>query len=364
MPRRRAGDEHAPRDYIAPGTGAWPHGTIDGPPWAHIARDLAIQVESAIQGQPLKPFARRAGVDVNVLTRLLKGEAWGDSLAMMKIACAADATLLSGQALQDRLVQEAARRLAEWSGVQHYNDPIETGDAWTRSGGPRTIQPTFFDVRSGWLLEGVALTTADHKHEIDAALTRFRIVEFASDLKPKVGLLLASRPSQELLRHLSATEVTAVWQSDGEFVDNQTGAVLLELRAPVNMARDGLEAWDRLRERDGVYTPSDLAKIAGAKAGNRSSYANDLIRHGQAFAVKRARTLYLPAYQFDSSGTVYPAVAPVLKAFRDAGWSDFSIAIWFATPTTWLSGDRPADLLTDEQATPRLMKAARRTTQA
>ena len=128
-----------------------------------------------------------------------------------------------------------------------------------------------------------------------------------------------------------------------------------------DVQRDGLEAWERLRAEYGVLAADDLADRAGVSTHERSTYADDLIATGRAFHVVRGAIGLMPAYQFDATGTVYPSVTPVLAALRQAGWSDFSIAIWLASPTTWLSGERPADLLADDGAKERLVNAVRKT---
>lgn len=130
------------------------------------------------------------------------------------------------------------------------------------------------------------------------------------------------------------------------------------LNAAMNENDDGILAWNRLLEEYGALTAAELAERKGTSG---TSYARDLIHSGRALAVIRGRTPYMPGYQFDATGTLYPAVASVLTVFRDAGWSDFSTAIWLAAPSTWLSGERPAEMLAAEDAATRLMQAAWRT---
>lgn len=59
-------------------------------------------------------------------------------------------------------------------------------------------------------------------------------------------------------------------------------------------------------------------------------------------------TLVCPAFQFDHSRVLWPGFRDVLALFRDAGWDDFSIMVWFVTRQGVSDGDTPALLIRDE----------------
>lgn len=76
----------------------------------------------------------------------------------------------------------------------------------------------------------------------------------------------------------------------------------------------------------------------------------------QALGIHWNDQVWVPAFQFDSSGAVTSAVAAVLRELvpsHDA----WELATWFITPTTWLQDSRPADLI--ETAPARVLEAAR-----
>lgn len=50
-------------------------------------------------------------------------------------------------------------------------------------------------------------------------------------------------------------------------------------------------------------------------------------------------------FQFRQDGTVHPGASIAIKALRDAGWEDLSIAIWFSTPQGSANGRVPAAVL-------------------
>lgn len=76
----------------------------------------------------------------------------------------------------------------------------------------------------------------------------------------------------------------------------------------------------------------------------------------QALGIHWNDEVWVPAFQFDSSGAVTSAVAAVLSELvpsHDA----WELAAWFVTPTTWLRDRCPADLI--ETAPAGVLEAAR-----
>jgi hypothetical protein len=65
-------------------------------------------------------------------------------------------------------------------------------------------------------------------------------------------------------------------------------------------------------------------------------------------------TLYV-ADQFLSDGTLHPTFAEFMKAFREAKFSDWDIAIWWVNSSGWLGGPSPCDVYNED---PELLKTA------
>lgn len=100
-----------------------------------------------------------------------------------------------------------------------------------------------------------------------------------------------------------------------------------------------------LVSRYGTLTAHE-AHAAAERAGHPNADAAGLITitvHG--------RQVY-PGFQFTGQ-TIRPDWATLTRPFRDTGWTDDQIALWFAAPTGWLNGARPADLLDSQPATVR-----------
>ena len=70
--------------------------------------------------------------------------------------------------------------------------------------------------------------------------------------------------------------------------------------------------------------------------------------------------LTCPGFQFTLSGELWPGFRDVLQVFRDAGWDEFSICMWFVSRQGTADGGLPALLIRDEPR--RVYQAARSTT--
>jgi hypothetical protein len=85
-----------------------------------------------------------------------------------------------------------------------------------------------------------------------------------------------------------------------------------------------------------------------SRAANRHALAARWRKEGRIFGVPyRSQTLY-PAFQFDESGALRPAIALVLAALPRARMSDWETALWWTAANGRLDGRRPVDLLDTE----------------
>lgn len=87
----------------------------------------------------------------------------------------------------------------------------------------------------------------------------------------------------------------------------------------------------------------DVQTLLGV--GTRQA-VHDLVRRGRLLGLptRDGRTLY-PRFQLRSDGRPYPSLAPVLRAFSEAGADAWTVASWFATAQPELDGLTPADWL-------------------
>lgn len=90
MPRR-SGISGPPRSYVV--SGGWPAGTIDGPPEAHYAVEVARRLAKAIGERSLRSVAREAGLDHTTVRALVEGERWPDLITIARLEVALDVRL-------------------------------------------------------------------------------------------------------------------------------------------------------------------------------------------------------------------------------------------------------------------------------
>jgi hypothetical protein len=117
--------------------------------------------------------------------------------------------------------------------------------------------------------------------------------------------------------------------------------------AAVAQARRNALARAELAREFGLLTSAEVAELAGSRAKNRAALANRWAKEGRVFAVPHGRQFLWPGFQFDAQGQPRPAVAEVLRWFRDES-SRWALALWFTSRTGWLDGRRPVDLLATE----------------
>ena len=121
--------------------------------------------------------------------------------------------------------------------------------------------------------------------------------------------------------------------------------------AAVLQARRNAEARTALLREFGALRSAEVAELAGSRAGNRAALANRWRSEDRVLAVGVGDELLYPGFQFTSEGRPHPGVAKALRVLRAApGLTDWQAALWFATPTGWLDGRRPVDLLDEDPA--------------
>lgn len=101
---------------------------------------------------------------------------------------------------------------------------------------------------------------------------------------------------------------------------------------------------------------ADVGELLGSKAQNTSAMASRLKREGKLFAITYRGVDLYPADQI-VDGEPSPAIPHILEAF--SGDSPWTVALWLNSPSGWLGGDKPLDLLATEPD--RVAEAARKT---
>ncbi|MGA3361889.1 MAG: hypothetical protein ABSD82_07650 [Solirubrobacteraceae bacterium] len=130
--------------------------------------------------------------------------------------------------------------------------------------------------------------------------------------------------------------------------------------AAVLQARQNAAARHQFLEEFPALTSADVADAAGSKATNRASLANRWREEGKVFAIRVGDQQLYPGFQFDDDGRPLRIIASVLRQLGEGDLSDWQTALWFTSPTGWLGGRRPVDLVVEEPSAV-LRSAARET---
>lgn len=104
--------------------------------------------------------------------------------------------------------------------------------------------------------------------------------------------------------------------------------------------------YDRIHEEFGLLTSTE----AGARLGSRSAHQRNLAlaarKDGRLLAIRRGRYTLYPGFQFGESGA-RPVIEELVRVGQRHGWSETGLVQWLMSPTTYLDGDRPVDVLED-----------------
>jgi hypothetical protein len=140
----------------------------------------------------------------------------------------------------------------------------------------------------------------------------------------------------------------------GRAVDRLIDALVpedIEVPTPsaVLQARRNADARRALLEEFGALRSHEVADLADSRAANRAALANRWRAENRVVAVPWRDELLYPGFQFNSEGRPHSAVGKSLDLLRsDPHTSAWQAALWFATPTSWLGGQRPVDLLGED----------------
>jgi hypothetical protein len=118
--------------------------------------------------------------------------------------------------------------------------------------------------------------------------------------------------------------------------------------AAVLQARRNAEARRTFLDEFPALTSSEVADAAQSRAANRASLANRWRDEGKVFAIRVGDQQLYPEFQFDDRWRPRNALAGVLSYLSQGGLSDWQTALWFTSPSGWLGGRRPVDLLSDQ----------------
>ncbi|MBM6620475.1 hypothetical protein JTF08_02515 [Micrococcaceae bacterium RIT802] len=104
-------------------------------------------------------------------------------------------------------------------------------------------------------------------------------------------------------------------------------------------------AWRKMEAEFGLLTSLEVSRAVGSKSPNRS-YASDQRGAGRLLAVKRPGGYKYPGFQIDRrEQAIRPVMHDLIRLAADADRSESGLALWMISPTGYLDGSRPVDLL-------------------
>lgn len=104
-----------------------------------------------------------------------------------------------------------------------------------------------------------------------------------------------------------------------------------------------------------LLSSTEVGELLGSTARNKAAMANRYKHEGKIFAVSYGGADHYPAFQFQE-GESLPVLARIISQFR--GESSWQLAMWFASPSGWLDGRCPMDVVAEEPEA--VLEAARR----
>lgn len=109
---------------------------------------------------------------------------------------------------------------------------------------------------------------------------------------------------------------------------------------------------ERVDAEFGMLSESEAS--AQINSGDPSSGAAAARAAGRVLAVNRSERLLFPGFQFDGGG-VRPVIAHIITKGKARGRSELGLVEWMMSPTTYLDGKRPVDVIEDPD---QLLRAA------
>lgn len=121
-------------------------------------------------------------------------------------------------------------------------------------------------------------------------------------------------------------------------------------RAAVEKARLVNEARAGLLTSGQAVTFELIARGTGRQSASVRQWINRRVRAGRMVTVAHDGMVLIPTFQLTDAFDEVPAAGEVVARLLSAGMSNWAVWDWFATPNTWLDGQRPADVLAVDRA--------------
>lgn len=107
----------------------------------------------------------------------------------------------------------------------------------------------------------------------------------------------------------------------------------------------------------GLLTATQAGLRMGSRAMAPRNAATRAHTHGRLLAIRRGRNLYFPGFQFDQHA-IRPVITEIKSIAARHGWDDAAVIEWMMSPTTYLQGRRPVDVIDNPDLLTRTAEAA------
>lgn len=100
---------------------------------------------------------------------------------------------------------------------------------------------------------------------------------------------------------------------------------------------------------EGAWSVADLADVREVTVGAVHTWLGRQRDADRLFTVSSGRETYVPALLLDEAAEPYEGLDEVIGPLKQAGMDPWALWVWLDTPSGWLDGHRPADLIADGQ---------------
>lgn len=104
--------------------------------------------------------------------------------------------------------------------------------------------------------------------------------------------------------------------------------------------------YDDIEREFGLLTSAEAGHRMGSRSSALRNAATSARRDGRLVALRRGSYWLFPGFQFDAEG-VRPVITDLLALAEKHGRSETGLIQWLCSPTTYLGGARPVDVLDD-----------------
>lgn len=125
--------------------------------------------------------------------------------------------------------------------------------------------------------------------------------------------------------------------------------------AAATQARENL--YESIASEFALLTSAEAGDAMGSRSNTSRNLAAKARSEGRALALTRGRYTLYPGFQFDGAG-LRPVIAELRRVGEgELGRSETGLIQWLMSPTTYLHGKRPVDVIDDPDT---LLDVARR----